>query len=325
MRDNLDIEKLFKDKFESFEPSVSTKVWQGVASNISSASAASTAGAIWVKSLLISAAVASVVVGGWLYFSSNEAVPANVVINNKTEQPVLKMQPEVSEKQEADEVLLNHSENTEIPAPQQYNLIENNREEASQVSNKIVKQTDNKKLKSVSKTSEGAQNKTENTLADKQQINTVNSNTENKSNATENVTVSNTPLSQTEKGEDLTEDKSSTSAPIKDDVVEVAFDEKSSEKASFIKEIPNIFTPNNDMRNDQFFIPSENVKNIESFYIVIYSQSNIKLFESENVHFKWDGYDMGGNKVPTGVYYYLIKAKGTDSTTYSIPGQINIR
>lgn len=37
----------------------------------------------------------------------------------------------------------------------------------------------------------------------------------------------------------------------------------------------------------------------------------------------WDG-KYGGKVVPAGVYYYVIKAKGTDGKNYNLSGDINV-
>lgn len=37
----------------------------------------------------------------------------------------------------------------------------------------------------------------------------------------------------------------------------------------------------------------------------------------------WDG-KQGGKLVPAGVYYYVIKAKGSDGKQYNLSGDINI-
>ena len=90
---------------------------------------------------------------------------------------------------------------------------------------------------------------------------------------------------------------------------------------SSISEIPNVFTPNGDGLNDELFIKS---KNIESFYIVIYSRDSDKVFESSNVDFRWSGEDLKGNMIKKDLYLYALKAVGTDGKGYKKTGNLSL-
>lgn len=67
--------------------------------------------------------------------------------------------------------------------------------------------------------------------------------------------------------------------------------------------IPNIFTPNGDGVNDYFKVLYFGSK---AFECQIYNRWGILLFESNTVHFEWDG-TVNGKSVSDGVYMYLIK------------------
>lgn len=85
--------------------------------------------------------------------------------------------------------------------------------------------------------------------------------------------------------------------------------------------IPNVFTPNNDGRNDEFLIQSTE---ISKFAIVIRNDKGIVVFDSANPNFVWDGLDKMNNPVPSGTYTYQIIAVGTDQKEFSEAGQLRV-
>ena len=70
--------------------------------------------------------------------------------------------------------------------------------------------------------------------------------------------------------------------------------------------VPNVFTPNNDGKNDKFvmFIPMM----CETFTISIFNRWGQCIFESDDIDKNWDG-TYNGTKAPDGVYFYLLKGK----------------
>ncbi len=67
--------------------------------------------------------------------------------------------------------------------------------------------------------------------------------------------------------------------------------------------VPNVFTANGDGLNDYFFPVITCI--YEKYHIAIFNRWGQLLFESDNQNAKWDG-TYQGNKVPEGVYFYLI-------------------
>ena len=70
--------------------------------------------------------------------------------------------------------------------------------------------------------------------------------------------------------------------------------------------VPNIFTPDGDLKNDLFrpvlsFTPSD-------YHMVISNRQGKVLFESNDFMDTWDGSDKG-NMVPEGVYLWFLKIK----------------
>lgn len=77
------------------------------------------------------------------------------------------------------------------------------------------------------------------------------------------------------------------------------------------RRIPNVFTPNNDGKNDTFKITGGNVECfIES--ISIYNRWGKLMYEVKNqTSWEWDG-RINEEVVPPGVYFYSVKGKGFD-------------
>lgn len=69
--------------------------------------------------------------------------------------------------------------------------------------------------------------------------------------------------------------------------------------------VPNIFTPNGDGVNDNFYISSKAIKDFE---ILIYDRWGNKVYESFDANFKWNGYNqIDGTPLPNGVFTYMLE------------------
>lgn len=80
--------------------------------------------------------------------------------------------------------------------------------------------------------------------------------------------------------------------------------------------IPNVFTPNNDGKNDQFKLDAPG---IDTFSGVIFNRWGKKVFEWSNPAEGWDG-----KNEKDGVYYYIITAKGVDGQEYKNNGHVTL-
>jgi gliding motility-associated-like protein len=85
--------------------------------------------------------------------------------------------------------------------------------------------------------------------------------------------------------------------------------------------IPNVFTPNGDGTNDQFYIPNSGVK---EFYIEIFNRWGLKLFETTASEIRWDGRTAAGVRVSDGTYYYILKAVMPSGKDYSTHGFLEV-
>lgn len=95
-------------------------------------------------------------------------------------------------------------------------------------------------------------------------------------------------------------------------------------------EMPNAFSPNDDSYNDKYGAKGvndpespEHWKNIVKFDAYIFNRWGQKLYEWHDPAGYWDG-KYNGHYVRDGVYYVLVRAKGSDGKEYNIRKDINL-
>ncbi len=95
--------------------------------------------------------------------------------------------------------------------------------------------------------------------------------------------------------------KETTCEPARSETISVVFNIQNNETAEFIP--ANIFTPNNDGRNDYFVLPTlpPNFCNSVFAQIRIYNRWGHQVYQADDRNFKWDG-----KNAADGVYFYAI-------------------
>lgn len=72
-------------------------------------------------------------------------------------------------------------------------------------------------------------------------------------------------------------------------------------------ELPNIFTPNNDGKNDTF-VPMPDSRFVLNVDFMVFNRWGKKVFHHKGDEMiNWDGRDTSGNKLSDGMYYYNVK------------------
>jgi gliding motility-associated-like protein len=91
---------------------------------------------------------------------------------------------------------------------------------------------------------------------------------------------------------------------------------------SFIGEIPNVFTPNGDGINDEFFIDQSY---LSAFHLKIIDRWGGLVFTTDNPTNYWDG-TKNGTKVEDGVYFYILSYESTcdDLGSKEVKGNITV-
>ncbi|WP_303024493.1 gliding motility-associated C-terminal domain-containing protein [Duncaniella muris] len=89
--------------------------------------------------------------------------------------------------------------------------------------------------------------------------------------------------------------------------------------ASMLK-CPNAFSPNGDGVNDEWKV---SYSSLVSFECHIFDRYGHEITSFTDPSHGWDG-KYKGKTVPSGAYFYVIKAKGSDGRNYELSGDINI-
>jgi gliding motility-associated-like protein len=86
-------------------------------------------------------------------------------------------------------------------------------------------------------------------------------------------------------------------------------------------QIPNLITPDSPTGTNQVF--KVKYRSLRRFEMWVFNRWGNQLFHTTNPDDGWDG-TAHGKTVPTGAYYYIIKAEGTDGINYQKKGDINV-
>lgn len=86
-------------------------------------------------------------------------------------------------------------------------------------------------------------------------------------------------------------------------------------------DVPNLFTPDSPTGSNKVF--KVKYKSLRKFEMWVFNRWGNELFHTTHPEEGWDGRH-NGKLVPTGAYYYLIKAEGTDDIRYEKKGDINV-
>lgn len=97
----------------------------------------------------------------------------------------------------------------------------------------------------------------------------------------------------------------------------------SAPKTAPIKRFVNVFTPNGDGENDEFFLESEG---LTDFSVVVFNPAGDIVYTSDNPNFRWDGRDIRTNViVPEGNYMYMVTAYDSEGNPYPIYERLEIK
>jgi gliding motility-associated-like protein len=87
-------------------------------------------------------------------------------------------------------------------------------------------------------------------------------------------------------------------------------------------EIPNVFTPDGDQINDNFFFPNSA---IVEFSCTVFDRWGKQVFTFNNINTVWDGSNENNGKPCTdGVYFYMYEGVSSNGTEYKGQGNVNL-
>lgn len=84
--------------------------------------------------------------------------------------------------------------------------------------------------------------------------------------------------------------------------------------------IPNVFSPNGDGINDEFYIATSG---LNEYKLEIYDRWGVKLFESGDPDVRWDGRTTSGQQCSDGTYYFILRAVAP-TADYSTTGFLTL-
>jgi gliding motility-associated-like protein len=85
--------------------------------------------------------------------------------------------------------------------------------------------------------------------------------------------------------------------------------------------IPNVFTPNNDGINDNFWVTTNGITELNG---AIYNRWGEIITNINGINSSWNGNSKNGTKATDGVYYYIIKLKNIDNKEFIEKGFIQL-
>lgn len=86
-------------------------------------------------------------------------------------------------------------------------------------------------------------------------------------------------------------------------------------------EVPNLITPGSASGSNQVF--KVKYQSLVEFELWVFNRWGNELFHTTDPSEGWDG-TYNGSIVPTGAYYYVVKATGTDGEHYRKRGALNV-
>jgi gliding motility-associated-like protein len=302
VKENFNIEELFKQKFDNFQPDVDPSVWANVQAGIGAGTAGAVSGGIAaaVKIGLISGGIIAASVATWYFGFYEPETPAQ----NIAEQTVIS-EPVQDPAQTNDPLIIvtdvNEISTTEIPTDERINAepTNNGQQTTSAVNNTNTTGTSNP-VNPVNNTVTQNNNSNGSNVGSGSLQTTTHSTGTNNENPETPITTVEPTVTDTDPEIQETEMLSTASIDL----------------------VPNVFTPDGDQNNDVFFVKSTN---IESFFIVFRDRNGKEVFKTNDKDFVWDGTDLSGEKLEKGAYAYFIFAEGKDGKVIKLTGQIHIQ
>lgn len=87
--------------------------------------------------------------------------------------------------------------------------------------------------------------------------------------------------------------------------------------------IPSGFTPNGDGLNEVFFDPGFNLE-VAALDLTVWNKWGEKIFQTDNMHKPWTGFDKNGKPAPMGTYVYTLKVLTKANKKFAMDGTITL-
>lgn len=315
MKEQKNIENIFKEAFEDFELDPGKDAWQkvqsGLNSGLVSGSAASSATtSSWAVTAIVALVISGVAIGGYYFFNQKGEAKLEASFEKnilKTELNELESQIQETESDE-----LNSTKIKSNQTPPSVSI------ETSKTESKGAKTLTTNKAKGLnnenSDTKQGdLKSNDSDRHAEATKVITQESETEKSNlNTNESSTVNTTPPAEAAAPEEATvetDDAKKSNESNGDDLIE----SNPLQSTAFAEDtiniyIPNVLTPNSDGTNDIIKIDKEQskgLKHIDNIQVTIFNKTGKKVANWNGVDGSWDGILQNGSIAAPGAYIYL--------------------
>ncbi|PWL31429.1 MAG: hypothetical protein DCO96_04315 [Fluviicola sp. XM-24bin1] len=309
MSDKDQIKDLFSEKLGNFEAKVNPDLWANVASQVgASAGAAATGGMSLLTKAIIGVSGAAVITTGVvLYTNSDSENPQTKKDTTTTVSETSNDQQQVETPKTDDKTFV---VDNGLPAVNDVNRNNKSQELQSEPTGNPDVNTASTNVPGENVNDPKGGNKT-NVPADPSTAPVV-------TNPNESKTIM--PILPDEK-------VTSEDEPVKATVVDIVETPEVREEIRVI--MPNVFTPDGDRRNDEYFMKDRNVE-FDSFEFVVYNNRGEEVYRTNDPDFRWDGRDQrSGEYVELqnrrGVFAYFITATTEDGRGFTTSNTITIQ
>jgi gliding motility-associated-like protein len=305
VKEDINIEELFQQKFSNFEGNVSPDAWANISQAIGSTTAttAVTGGlSTLAKVAIISGGIVVASVAGVLIYNASTA--EEEVNNNESPIEEVLADADKNEPVESEVVPLEYSKNNELIVPEDIDdsAIENNVEE-------IVEAMKENEVEEMTVSEETVKEILSGKIAAGMMFNTILSKEKNTTKKNAHPSETNIVVAGTEKkdgAETVNEEIKVEDVEIVEiEEIEIDETEKEIEQLADARcvRVPNIFTPNGDFKNDFWTVETTDLK---VFVLELRDSKGEVVFTTSDKEFEWDGTNVFGERVDAGVYNYII-------------------
>lgn len=332
-KDNLDIEKIFKEAFDNYEVDPGSNAWKAIQSKIganaastASGSVATSVGGSWISTSLIAISIAAIGVGGYFYLTNppqENQQKEETLIEEKVKVPQENIEENTISLEE--NIISNVAEDVEKETIEKKESTLKTSSSQTEGTGTTHSTNNDKKLAkegTIEKKEEQAESKViKNVIEDvsvenssteeKSEMNAKASDVSSESHARENKenNFHNEGANNESKG--VNEHSGSSTTNTRDTI---AIEEPFSY-------IPNIFSPNGDGTNDVWEITVESYDAID---ILVFDVNNNVIFKAKDLDNPWNGKLRDGRAANEGVYFYKIVIE-SQGRIYRKAGSISLK
>lgn len=334
MKDENNIESLFKDSFKDFEVDAGPNVWNNIKSSVQSgiASGSSAATAVgstssWVSTVIIVVGITGLAIGGYYFFDSKaeesqaqnsiEQTSDQIEDSKKGETPAYKNN--LTEDVQSQENLRLSETNNATEEYKKKQIIEKQKVRQISAANNDEVNTQPYNNQQLKEEENNWTNKANNSY-DKPNVNSksvVNEQTKNTAVKNE-MEIDNSSIDQ----EQIDNEESSPTAYSANTMV----DQESEEiQIELIKELPNVFTPNYNGINDEMIIDASYFNHSEEIHFALFDTNNDIIYESRGSEIRFDGMVSGSMLEKDSQYYYVVYVSYKGKRENFIPVMLTVK